>query len=418
MQKVTERLYRLVDSVFGIHTNAVFDEANLSRLCLDIFNLVGKAIPNATSELLSSIHKLLKLYVGTRVDLYRDDLIKDTLDILQDELVFNRVVDTIDRSYREDIHDLNSKLNQLQKKRAEDIENLRQNRILSLKADTYPVVPHHYHPSPKQSTQPPLPQIQLVEPSSEAPTPNTPDTDQHTEASSVTQQSGDESDDGDDMESVTRWIRKKVDEQKQLILSRQEESLDEIQLDDLDKRAENILANAPSSALTTESYGERLKKDAQELYEQMQEELDQERLEVALQTDDEIAEFESHQPAIVHRDDEHIQRRYLDIVDSPNTRQIRIQQYQQTPEDENEGEDRKFRFDAETIEKQIQDEEKQYNDMFLAQLPTKPVERLSDIDPVAFSKDFSSSQAFENENSNVRSECENSLNMLLSQYKK
>jgi hypothetical protein len=314
MQMMTQKLYKLVDSTFD--DIGTFDESNLSRLCLDIFDLVRQAIPSATTELLSSIHKLLKLYTSTSVMQYRDDLIKDTLDIIQDELVFNRVVETIDHSYQEDIFDLNSKLSQLQKKRAEDIENLRQNRIVSLKSDSYPLLFHQ-----QQDTS---------------------------------------------MESIAQWIKKKVQDI--------EDEQEYITLQDLEARSK-------IQEESEESYGELLKKDAQELFDQIQQFAsgdDQQVNHVGQQTDDEQEE--------------------MFMNESPNDDQ------------------RKFRFDAETIEEKIRQEEREYNDLFIKELPSIPVELSITMDPADHLETIHASTQ-QDALSEFHRSCAEQLHLLMLKYK-
>jgi len=111
----------------------------IQSLCREIKGILSVSVPNLEGDFSEIIKEIISKFEGEEIKQCRNDVIQDLLDTIYEELLFGQLVESINKSYNQDIEDMKQKLQALEKQRIEDIKDLHRKRYLRLKSgDFYP----------------------------------------------------------------------------------------------------------------------------------------------------------------------------------------------------------------------------------------------------------------------------------------
>eukprot|EP01117_Protostelium_nocturnum_P008753 TRINITY_DN3138_c0_g1_i6.p1 TRINITY_DN3138_c0_g1~~TRINITY_DN3138_c0_g1_i6.p1 ORF type:complete len:1095 (-),score=434.45 TRINITY_DN3138_c0_g1_i6:197-3481(-) len=111
-----------------------FSAENLESLEKLTISAIKEKTKSMDPELVECVHLLINSYLGKEIPLHKDMLISSVADLLFDEMVFSKVITKVDKSYVDEIKDLQEEEGILLKQREDDISKLRTERTQRLKS--------------------------------------------------------------------------------------------------------------------------------------------------------------------------------------------------------------------------------------------------------------------------------------------
>mmetsp|Transcript_9983 Transcript_9983/g.14706 ORF Transcript_9983/g.14706 Transcript_9983/m.14706 type:complete len:1058 (+) Transcript_9983:44-3217(+) len=137
--KLQQIVYKQRATSLNQTNQAMFNYVDLKELSKDMLLLVSHWVPNATIELLHSMNEVIMKYQDCVAQMCREDIVKEVLDILYEDMVYNRLLQNVQNSYQEDITQAMKKISALEHQRDVDIDNLNRDRLARLRAgNPYP----------------------------------------------------------------------------------------------------------------------------------------------------------------------------------------------------------------------------------------------------------------------------------------
>ncbi|PRP87674.1 hypothetical protein PROFUN_02374 [Planoprotostelium fungivorum] len=139
-QIITKRLDLLILDFLEGNPSRKFTSENLKTMEKYTIESITNRTQLMDDELAESIHIMIHSYLDKDIQVYKENLISSVSDLLYDEMIFSKVIQKVDRSYLEEIKDLQTEEGILLKQRQDDIIKLKQERNQRLSSIQEPLV--------------------------------------------------------------------------------------------------------------------------------------------------------------------------------------------------------------------------------------------------------------------------------------